>query len=238
MNRVVLDPNTKKFRQEKQEGNMEEVVNPEAELNPEEENLAEQIREMLSEGYSGKEILQTGVYKESTVRQEVRKWMKKNGKPTTNNAEVNLPVKLGKGDTIPIETELTGIRLQDGEYRTGFIDGLRIMVLGAKLNQMLTANLSETTASQLALLKEAKSDSKEVAQNTVLELLPHFSEMLKESARASSPAPMQAMFARMMEGPLTQAMSGMFKMFPGMGQQPQGQGQALPVGWTQKEGGQ
>lgn len=213
------------------QGNESEEVG----LLPEDDSLGSQIRELLSDGHTGKAIIDMG-YKESTVRQEARKMAKRNGKPT--NSGPMLPVKLGKGDTIPIESELTNIKLQDGEYKLGFIDGMRVLVLGAKLNQMLTANLSETTASQLALLKEAKSDEKGVAQETVLEMLPHFAEMIKETARASSPNPMGSMLVRMMEPLMTNAFSGMTKMFPGMPQAGQGQAQGLPPGWEKKEGGE
>lgn len=210
-----------------QENETEEVG-----LLPEDDSLASQIRKLLADGHTGKAIIEMG-YRESTVRQEARKMAKRNGKPT-NGAGVMLPVKLGKGDTIPIESELANIRLQDGEYKLGFVDGMRVLVLGAKLNQMLVANLSETTASQLALLKEAKSDSKEVAQETVLEVLPHLADMMKETARASSPNPIASMFSRMLEGPMTQALSGVFKMFgaPQIGQGQPGQGgTGLPEGW-------
>lgn len=200
-------------------------------LSPEDDSLASQIRELLADGHTPKQIIEIGGYKEATVYQEARKWLKKNGKPKTNDTPA-LPVKLGKGELIPIETELQHIRIDgDEKYRGGVIDGMRLILIGAKLNQMLISGLSETTASQLMLLKEAKSDSKEVAQETVLEILPHIADMMKETARASSPNPMGSLLARMMEGPLTQAMSGMFKMFPGMTPQSQPGQSNLPQGW-------
>jgi len=241
-NSISYDPESKKFQAEEREVAMvnpeqdDEVEELEPGEKPPEESYGQQIRDLLAEGYTGKQIIELG-YAKSTTIQEARRFVKANGgtimhgKGGNGNGSPMLPVKLGKGDSIPIESELANIRLQDGEYKLGFVDGMRVLVLGAKLNQMLIAGLSETTSSQLALLKEAKSDSKEVAQETVLEVLPHFAEMLKEAARASSPNPMASMMSRLLEGPMTQAFSGMFSMFgkpPGQGQP----GQALPEGWS------
>lgn len=224
------------------EGEVEELE-PVEELPEEENGYCAQIRELFTKGYSGKDIISMG-YSKSTVIMEGRKFFKKNegtimgGKNggNTGNGAPALPAKLGRGDSIPLEVELRNIHIDgDEKYRGGVIDGMRLILIGARLNQMLISGLSETTASQLALLKEAKSDSKEVAQETVLEILPHFTEMIKEASRASSPNPMGSMFARMMEGPLTQAMSGMMGMFGA--KQPQGkQEQSLPTGWQDETG--
>lgn len=211
---------------------MNETNDKQLQLSPEDESLAEQIRELLADGHSGKDIIQMG-YKESTVRQEARKWAKKNGK-AINNERPMLPVKLGKGDTIPVEAEISNIVIDgDAKYRAGFLDGMRTLVAGAKLSQMLTGNLAEITSSQLAILKEAKSDSEDVAERTVVAALPYFEKMITESARASSPNPMASMFSRLLENPMSQALNGMFKMFgmPQAGGQGQGQGQNLPPGW-------
>ena len=207
-------------------------------VDQEEESLAEQIRELLAEGYSAKEILQTGLYKESTVRQEVRKWMKKNS-PKANNNGARFPIKLGKGDFIPVETALDGVHLQDGEYRSGFIDGMRTLIIAAKFNQILTANQAEITTSQLQLLKEAKTDAENVAQTTIATALPYFERIAKEASIASSPNPVAAMFTRLME-PMFGSMFS--RMFPGMlpqGQQPgQSQQFGLPPGWSYSPGGE
>lgn len=246
---VTLNPTTKKFEAiKKEEGGMaepEELAEklPGEEDPPEEDGYGVQIRELLEEGHTGKQIIEMG-FSKSTVIQEARKFVKKNGGTImggkgsgTGNGQSMFPVKLGKGDSIPIEAELDGIRLQDGEYKLGFTDGMRVIILGAKLNQMLIAGLSETTSSQLALLKEAKTDEKGVAQEAVLEMLPHFAEMMKETARASSPNPMASLMSRILEGPITQAMSGMFKMFPGMTPQAQPGQSNLPSGWQDARGG-
>lgn len=208
---------------------MSETNNNLGQVSPEEENLAEQIRELLADGHSGKDIIAMG-YKESTVRQEARKWAKRNsGKVGNGNSK--LPVKLAKGDTIPIESELEGIRLQDGDYRVGFIDGLRVLVLGCKLSQMLTANLAETTSSQLALLKEAKSDSKDVAEETLARAIPYIQNMIRESAIAASPNPLAGMMQRLFEPFFQNMFGGMFgRMLPQQGQTRQPQ-PSLPPGW-------
>lgn len=211
---------------------VQENENEEVGLLPEDDSLASQIRELLADGHSGKQIIEMG-YKESTVRQEARKWAKKNGKPITNGSST-LPIKLGKGDTIPIETEIQNIVIDgDQKYKSGYLDGMRTLIIGARLNQMLIAGLSETTASQLMLLKEAKSDSKEVAQETVLEILPHIADMMKETARASSPNPMASMMSRLLETALEPMMKNMMgAMMPKQPGQTQGQQvQSLPAGW-------
>ena len=213
---------------------MSETNDELGQVDQEEESLAEQIRELLAEGYSAKEILQTGLYKESTVRQEVRKWMKKNS-PKANNNGARFPIKLGKGDFIPVETALDGVHLQDGEYRSGFIDGMRTLIIAAKFNQILTANQAEITTSQIQLLKEAKTDAENVAQTTLATAMPYIERMVKDAAVASSPNPVAAMMVRLME-PM---FGSMFKtMLPGANipQRQDGGTMNLPPGWVDETG--
>ena len=251
MEGISLDPETKRFRaKNREDGMVQKKGNGLDELEGEEElTLGKQVDALLEQGYSQKEIREQG-FSPSLVRQRVRKRNKRLGVPAPESKNENgesaadnapkFPQKIGSKDIIPIEVSLQNIRLQDGEYKLGFVDGMQVLVIAARLNQMLATTQSETFGAQLALLREAKSDSKDVAQETVLEILPHLADMMKETARASSPAPMQAMFSRLFETALTPVLGNLMGMFGGAKPQGQpGQTQSLPAGWEDKtKGGQ
>jgi hypothetical protein len=67
------------------------------------------------------------------------------------------PIQIGAKDVIPPEAALEHIRLQDGDYKLGFIDGMQTLIVAARYNQLLAAAQAEVMKTQLELFKEAKS---------------------------------------------------------------------------------
>jgi len=159
------------------------------------------------------------------------------------------PQRLGRYDVITPEAVLEELRLQDGDYKVGFHDGIMMLLLAARLNQQLATAQSQMmdpmirlTAAmrqeELEAARKARGEGEEIAkqaaQETARQLGGYFDERLsrleeKKPDIASTPNPMQGLLARMLETTLG-AFTG--RMLGG-GQQP---GQATPLqGWTEKE---
>ena len=74
------------------------------------------------------------------------------------------PIKIGKSEIIPPEQALGHIRLQDGDYKLGFLDGMGVLIMAARYNQLLAASQSEVLTNQLKIMEESRKGSAEVAQ--------------------------------------------------------------------------
>ncbi len=148
------------------------------------------------------------------------------------------PVKIGKSEIIPPEQALRDIRLQDGDYKLGFVDGMGVLIMAARYNTLLAAGQAEVLSNQLKIMEESKKGSAEVAQEAaaraVAGMMPQVLDMVKQSTLASSPNPMLTMMTQAMQPMLTQVMGNMMTMFqpkpgqPGV-QPPPGQPGAQPA---------
>jgi hypothetical protein len=106
--------------------------------------------------------------------------------------------------------------------------------------QGLASAQAQITDTQIKLLREAKSDSKEVAHAAAEEAAWRVGQQVQEVARQASkpesPNPMASMFSQTIQPYFSQALSQMFGMFGGFGvpggmMPPVGQpGQVLPGG--------
>jgi hypothetical protein len=135
------------------------------------------------------------------------------------------PVKIGKSEIIPPEQALSHIRLQDGDYKLGFIDGMSTLIMAARYNQLLAASQAEVLSNQLRIMEEGRRGSIEVAQAVASELAQAVQASnqeilgaIKSSAIAQSRNPMQAMVINAMEPLfrqlLTQVMSSFIRPVP------------------------
>ena len=229
----------------KNESKLVETNPPEGEPIPEDDSLASQIRELLADGVKGKDIIEMG-YAESTVRQEARKWAKKNGNAGNGKPTASLTIK-EKETVIPEWLEGQVAELMDGSVanQKAFIAGMAIPLLGMRMwaegcKPMLEL-MRVDQARQAEAAKAASGGSEDVAQQTIVQAMPYFKDMITEVSRNQAVNPMQSMFVRMLEAPLQGVMSNLFTgMFKQPGQ-PQGQGQqapsqsGLPPGWTTSE---
>src|SRR3972149_4059307 len=158
---------------------------PETEATPQPETPAateesidekEEINRLLDEGYSVKQIIDLG-FKRRTAYHYAKKRVKPENEPASGNDTTAVGhtrqgkydmMKLGSKDVIPPEAILDVLRLpQNGDavevWRRGVLDGVGILLLGARYAQLTAAGQTEIVKNQLDILREAKSDSKEVA---------------------------------------------------------------------------
>jgi len=157
------------------------------------------------------------------------------------------PVKIGKSEIIPPEQALAHIRLQDGDYKLGFVDGMGVLIMAARYNQLLAASQAEVLANQLRIMEESRKGSADIAQETaertIGSVLPQILEAVKQAAVASSPNPFATMMSQAMQPLLQQTMGNLMRAFtpqpgqpqpgqpdtqPQPGQQPQSQVQPQP----------
>lgn len=153
------------------------------------------------------------------------------------------PVKIGKSEIIPPEQALAHIRLQDGDYKLGFVDGMSTLIMAARYNQLLAASQAEILSNQLTIMKEAAR----VAQGGALEAASVAGEaaaggvakffMDTKPWLATAQNPMQAMMMDTMRPFFQQIMGQMIGglirpvppgAHPGQGQPSQGQPEPSP----------
>ncbi|MFC1971372.1 hypothetical protein ACFLV0_05560 [Chloroflexota bacterium] len=213
-----------------------------------------EINRLLDEGYSVKQIIDLG-FKRRTVYHYAKLRVKPENEPTSGN-DTSAPssngrvkhemIKLGSKDVIPPEAVLDVLHLpQNGDavevWRRGVLDGVGILLLGARYSQLTAAGQTEIVKNQLDILREAKSDSKEVAHAAAEEAAwrvgQQVQEMVQQTAKPESPNPMASMFTNAIQPYFSQALGKMFGMFGGFGtpggmmQPPAGQpGQTQPSG--------
>ena len=219
-----------------------------------------QLEALLRQGVTKKQLVASG-FAESTVRKAMKRLEQRgeaaahdqaastdssvagNHSPT-GEADSHFPMKLSNKEIIPAEVILHDIRLQDGEYKLGFTDGLRI-IMGVQwmvyqqvgILQGLASAQSEITESQLRILREAKSESGEIASRAAQEAASAIAQYFEQTKPwlQASPNPMQSMMADLMK-PLLQNLMGRFVpgIQPGQVEQ-SGTGSNVPSGWSRRK---
>ena len=223
---------------------------------PADESMDEkdEINRLLDEGYSVKQIIELG-FKRRTAYHYAKMRVKPENEPTsgsdtgtggqTNKGKYDM-MKLGSKDVIPPEAVLDVLHLpQNGDavevWRRGVLDGVGFLLLGARYSQLTAAGQTEIVKNQLDILREAKSDSKEVARAAAEEAAwrvgQQVQEVARQAAKPESPNPMASMLTNAIQPYFSQAIGQMFGMFGGFGAPggmmppPAGQpGQAPPSG--------
>jgi len=205
---------------------------------------AEKIRQLFALGFSRRQLEKELGFPKATVYTTLP--VKPEAEPPGGKA-VQQPkgyelMKIGAKDMIPPEQALRDIRLQDGDYKLGFVDGMGVLIMAARYNQILAASQAETLSNQLKIMEESRKGSAEVAQEAAMraaagvgaQIMPAV-EALKNQMIASSPNPMMSMFAQTMQPLLRQVMGNMMTMFqPKTGQPPPG----TPAGQPDQPGAQ
>ncbi|MDP3064173.1 MAG: hypothetical protein Q8O40_13330 [Chloroflexota bacterium] len=219
-----------------------------------EESKAKQVRDLLDEGYSFDQLRDEFHFSETTIRKELRKRMKPEGKLAKVERLVaadgeQVITKLGRYEIIPPEQALAGIRLQDGDYKLGFTDGIRMLLLAVRYTQELAtlqANMLDPTIKMITAMREeerlasekARGSGEAIASHAAGEvadrLAAHFEGRLasieQKVTAPAGPNPMMGMMARVME-PLISNLMG--SLVPGM--TPKGQdGQSQVQGFIYK----
>ena len=129
-------------------------------------------------------------------------------------------VKLGPKEIVPPEEALRHIRLQDGDYKSGFIDGMGTLIMAARYNQLLAASQAEVLSSQLRIMEEARKGSAEAAQEAAAraaaqvgaEVLPKL-DALQAQVGAQSPNPMSGLMMTLMQPVFQQTAQQLAQLF-------------------------
>ena len=190
----------------------------------------DEINRLLDEGYSVKQIIDLG-FKRRTAYHYAKKRVKPENEPTsgsdtttagqTSKGKYDM-MKLGSKDVIPPEAVLDVLHLpQNGDavevWRRGVLDGVGILLMGARYAQLTAAGQSEIVKNQLDIMREAKSDSKEVAHAAAEEAAwrvgQQVQEVARQTAKPESPNPMASMFTQAVQPYFSQALGQMFGMF-------------------------
>lgn len=180
------------------------------------------IRQLHDLGYSNAQIHQEFGFKKSTVYRvcPVRPVKGGNDKSLERGKPGYELMKIGAKDMIPPEQALRDIRLQDGDYKLGFVDGMGTLIMAARYNQILAASQAETLSNQLKIMEEARKGSAEVAQEAAAraaasvgaQIMPEV-EAIKTQIMSQGQNPMAAMMMTLMQPSMQQAAQKLAGLF-------------------------
>jgi len=74
------------------------------------------------------------------------------------------PQRLGHYDVLTPEAVLQELRLQDGDYKVGFVDGIAMLLLAARLNQELAMTQAEAMTPMIKMLQQLREEEREAAE--------------------------------------------------------------------------
>jgi len=203
----------------------------------------DRIRAIYKLGFSRKQLQEDFHYPKSSVYDAVpvEPEEKDRDKGEEQPKSVSL-MKMGTRDMVPPEQALSSIRLQDGEYKKGFVDGMGTLIMAARYNQILSASQADIVRGQMEIMRESKESGVEMARQASLttgqEIAGRLFDFMeqrfpKKVDIASVPNPFEGVFARAMESTI----EGFTKKLLGV---PPEQGSGLPPGWSdnREQGGQ
>jgi hypothetical protein len=215
-----------------------------------------EINRLLDEGYSVKQIIDLG-FKRRTAYHYAKKRLKPENEPATGTdvAGTNHTgkgryelTKLGSKDVIPPEAVLEMIHLpQNGEavevWRRGVMDGVGMLLLGARYSQLTAAGQAETVKNQLDIMREAKEGNKEIAREAAQQTAMEMANLIVQRIPKPETSPNEPTIADRMLGPMAdmagKQMANMFSRMFGFNPQGQtGEGQfQVPSGWEYENKG-
>ena len=223
----------------------------------------DEINRLLDEGYSVKQIIDLG-FKRRTAYHYAKKRVKPENEPASGNDTTAVGqaskgrydmMKLGSKDVIPPEAVLDVLHLpQNGDavevWRRGVLDGVGILLLGARYAQLTAAGQAEIVKNQMDIMREAKEGSRDIAHEAAQETAMEMANLIIQRIPKPEPQSAEPSMANRMLGPMVdlagKQMANMFgNMFGGMlGMNPQGQtdeGQPpsppMPSGWEYENQG-
>jgi hypothetical protein len=141
------------------------------------EGRLDYVRRRLAEAQSNEEvehIEQELVDVEKIPRgtvSRVKSDMRKNGELPTGDSSSSLvslkrqfPQRLGRYDVLTPEAVLQELRLQDGDYKIGFVDGIAMLLLAARLNQELATTQAQAMTPMIQMLQALRQEEREAAE--------------------------------------------------------------------------
>lgn len=212
--------------------------------NPKDDIVKGRILELLQKDYSRSQLINDLNFAERTVDGAIKEYKEQYGSEVDEPKKSDdfdmkalaLPAKLDIKQVIVPEYLIKHLSFVNGDQRQTFIDALLVYESARRsvmediiIIQGLASAQAQITDTQLKVLREAKSESKEVAQAAAEEAAWRVGQQVQEVARqaatAGSPNPLATMLTQTMQPYFSQALAQMFGLFGGFGAQP---GMALP----------
>jgi len=215
-----------------------------------------EINRLLDEGYSVQQIIDLG-FKRRTAYHYAKKRVKPENEQTSgsdtaatglNGKGKHEMIKLGSKDVIPPEAVLDVLRLpQDGDavevWRWDVLDGVGILLLGARYAQLTAAGQAEIVKNQLDIMREAKDSNRDIAREAAQETAMEMANLIVQKIPKPEPSSKEPNIADRMLGPMAdmagKQMANMFGRMFGMNPESQsdaGQPQ-MPPGWEYENKG-
>ncbi|MBM3120202.1 MAG: hypothetical protein FJ006_11790 [Chloroflexi bacterium] len=219
--------------------------------NKQDETIKDRIIGLLRKRYTRSQLISDFGFAERTVDAAIKEYKEQNGDGVdeakkSNNSEItglDLPAKLDIKQTIVPEYLIEHLSFVDGDRRQTFVDALlvyeaarRSVMQDVLILQGLAAAQAQITETQLRVLREAKSESAEVAQAAAeaaaMIVGQQVQEAMHQAATAGSPDPFASMFVQTIQPFFAQAIARLFGMFGGL-RQPPGMMPQQPIQPTQ-----
>ena len=201
------------------------------------ESIKERILALLEKGYARVQLIKDFGFAERTVDNAIKEYKEQHGDEAnevkrgsdSNTKSLAIPAKLDIKQVIAPEYLINHLSFVDGDQRQTFVDALlvyeaarRSVMEDVVILQGLAAAQAQTTETQLRVLREAKSESQEVAQAAAEQAAGIVGQQVLEAARQAATAgtsnPVASMLTQTFQPYLGQAMSRIFGMFGGFGQ--------------------
>jgi len=198
-----------------------------------------EINRLLDEGYSVKQIIDLG-FKRRTAYHYAKLRMQPENEPAGSGQGDGSSgglaakgkqelIKLGAKDVIPPEAVLEVLHLpRNGDavevWRRGVLDGVGILLLGARYSQLTAAGQAEVVKNQLDIMREAKEGSREIAQAAAEQAARTVGgqviDIVRQASKPESPNPFASMLSQTIQPYIADMFSRMFGMFASFGQTP------------------
>ena len=224
------------------------------------DTIKSRIIGLLEKGYNRSQLINDFNFAERTVDSAIKEYREQQGDEAdevkgddSETKAMMIPAKLDIKQVIAPEYLIKHLSFVNGDQRQTFIDALlvyeaarRSVMEDITILQGLAAAQAQTTETQLRVLREAKSESSEVAKAAAEEAAWRVGQQVQEAARqaaaSASPNPLASMLSQTIQPYLSQMFANMFGMFAGFGQ-PSGMmppgtppPQGVPTGFKQQPG--
>jgi len=186
---------------------------------------------LLQKGYTRGQLISDFSFAERTVDSAIKDYKEQEGGETGepkksdefDTKALALPAKMDIKQVIAPEYLIKHLSFVDGGQRQTFIDALLVYEAARRsvmedivIIQGLASAQAQITDTQIKLLREAKSDSKEVAHAAAEEAAWRVGQQVQEITRQvtkpESPNPMASMLTQTMQPYFSQALGQMFGM--------------------------
>ena len=191
---------------------------------------------LLQKGYTRSQLINDLSFAERTVDSAIKDYKEQGGSEIDEPKKgedfdpkaLALPAKLDVKQVIVPEYLIKHLSFVDGGHRQTFVDALLVYEAARRsvmediiIIQGLASAQAQITDTQLKVLREAKSDSKEVARAAAEEAAwkvgQQVQEVARHAAQSGNPNPIATMFSNAVQPYFSQALAQMFGMFGGFG---------------------